>query len=207
MSEPLPPPSLPEPLPEVLHLGCGRVKHPQALGVDSEADSAADLIWDLDRTPWPLPADAFTKIYLINVLEHLEDVVRIMEEVHRVGRDGAEVIILAPFASSHHLWTDPTHRRGFTSRSFQYFTEAFARRHFAYTAARFRQLEVTYDRHRPWGENEGWLWQYRPKWWERLILRTINRHKMRYEQRFMYWYQVRNVFYRLAVVKTPPAAG
>jgi SAM-dependent methyltransferase len=188
-------------LPSVLHLGCGRVKHSRALGIDTTADSAADLVWDLDQTPWPLPDSAFDKVYLINVLEHLEDVVRTMEEVHRVGRPGAHVIILAPFASSHHLWTDPTHKRGFMSRSFQYFTEAFAETNFAYTTARFRQLEVIYDRHEPWGDDEKWLWQYRPKWWDRQILRWINHHKMRYEMRFMYWYQLRNIYSRLEVVK------
>lgn len=193
--------SLPEPLPEVLHLGCGRVKHPRALGVDATADSAADLVWDLDRRPWPLPADAFAKIYLVNVLEHLDDVVATMEEVHRVARPGARVVILAPFASSYHLWTDPTHKRAFMARSFQYFTPEFADRHFAYSPARFRELEVTFDRHLPWERDEAWIWQYRPKWWERPILRFINRHKMLYEQRFLYWYPVRNVYFRLEVVK------
>ncbi len=193
--------SLPEPLPSILHLGCGRTKHPQALGVDATMDSAADVVWDLDRMPWPLPDNAFDRIYLVNVLEHLDDVIATMEEVHRVGRPGCLVTILVPYASSYHLWTDPTHKRGFMARSFQYFTEAFAAQHFAYSTARFRQLEVTLDRHEPWPPDEAWIWQYRPKWFDRLILRFINRHKMLYEQRFMYWYPVRNIFYRLAIEK------
>jgi len=207
-SPPTPPPlplsaDLPEPLPEILHLGCGQAKYPaklgRALGVDAEAASAADLVWDLNRLPWPLPSHAFSKIYLVNVLEHLDDVIGIMEEVYRVGRQDAEVVILAPFASSHHLWTDPTHKRAFTARSFQYFTKAYAERTFHYSDARFEQLEVTYERY------EDWMWVYRPRWYDRMFLALANRYKDRYERRFMYWYQVRNIYFRLRVLK-PQAA-
>lgn len=193
--------ALPDPLPEILHLGCGRAKHRDALGVDTAESSKADLLWDLDRRPWPLPDDAFARVYAINVLEHLEDVVGTMEEIHRVARAGAEVRIMVPFPSGHHTWTDPTHKRAFMSRSFQYFTPAFADRHFAYSAARFEPLEVTYDRQGAWDADEGWLWAYHPKWYDRLFLALANRYKDLYERRFCYWYPVRNVYFRLRVVK------
>jgi SAM-dependent methyltransferase len=118
-----------------------------------------------------------------------------MEEVHRVCRPGAEVVILAPSASGHHLWTDPTHRRAFLSRSFQYFESRFADRHFAYTPARFDLLEATYEKY------EDWIWVYHPKWWDRLLLDWVNRHKDVYERRFLYWYQTRNLYFRLRAVK------
>lgn len=191
----------PDPLPAVLHLGCGGVKHPGALGVDRAAGPSVDLAWDLDRRPWPLPDDAFSRVYAFNVLEHLDDVVATMEEVHRISRPGAEVRILSPAPSGHHLWTDPTHRRAFLSRSFQYFTDEFASRHFSYSAARFEVLEVTYDPLGPWEADEGWIWRYRPPWWDRLLLRMVNAHKDLYERRFLYWYPVRNVYFRLRVTK------
>ena len=184
-------------LPDTLHLGCGKKKYPGSFGVDLGEATAADLNWDLDRRPWPLPDGAFGKVYLVNVLEHLEDVVATMEEVHRVCRPGAEVVILAPFASSHHLWTDPTHRRAFLSRSFQYFSDRFADEQFGYTRARFDLLEVTYEKY------EDWMWVYRPKWYDRLLLGFANRHKDLFERRFLYWYQIRNIYFRLRVVKAP----
>lgn len=189
--------SLPSPLPETLHLGCGRKKYPlgPALGVDAVPGPGVDVIWDLDRRPWPLPDGAFSKIYLVNVLEHLADVVATMEEVHRVCRPGAEVVVLAPCASSHHLWTDPTHRRSFLSRSFQYFSDRFADEQFSYTRARFDLLEVAYEKY------EDWIWAYRPKWYDRLLLGLANRHKDLFERRFLYWYQIRNIYFRLRAVK------
>lgn len=192
---------LPDPLPEILHLGCGRAKHRRALGIDTSPSSKADLLWNLDQRPWPLPDDAFERVYAINVLEHLDDVVATMEEIHRVSRPGAEVRIMVPFPSGHHAWTDPTHKRAFMSRSFQYFTSAFADRHFAYSDARFELLEATYDRQGAWDDDEGFLWVYRPKWYDRLFLGLANRYKDLYERRFLYWYPVRNIYYRLQVSK------
>lgn len=189
--------NLPDPLPDVLHLGCGRQKYPlaPALGVDGIPGPVVDLVWNLDRRPWPLPDGAFGKVYLVNVLEHLEDVIGVMEEVHRVCRSGAEVVILAPFASSHHLWTDPTHRRAFLSRSFQYFTSGFSDERFSYTGARFELLEVTYEKY------EDWMWVYRPKRLDRFLLGLANRHKDLFERRFLYWYQIRNIYFRLRALK------
>ena len=62
-------------IPPTLHLGCGRSKVPGSLGVDISPppSSAADVIWDLNKTPWPLPAAAFDTVYLIDVLEHLDN--------------------------------------------------------------------------------------------------------------------------------------
>src|SRR5688500_4162690 len=190
------PVELPENLPEVLHLGCGKNKYPGALGVDKVKTSAVDLAWDLNRIPWPLPANAFSKVYIIDVLEHLDDVIATMDEVYRVCQPKAEVVIIAPFVSSHHLWTDPTHKRGFTSRSFKYFTEEFASAHFEYSKSRFRVLEAEYDKY------EDWIWIYRPKWFDRQLLRLVNKHKVLYERRFMYWYPVQNIYFRLQVVGT-----
>lgn len=181
--------------PEVLHLGCGKKKVPGAFGVDLGEHTAADLRWDLDRRPWPLPDDAFTLVYMISVLEHVDDVVAVMEETHRVCRAGAEVRIFAPFASSHHLWTDPTHRRGFTSNSFKYFTDDFAAEAFEYSPARYAVEDVRYNHY------EDWMWVYRPGWLDRWLLRLANRHKALYEKRFMYWYPVQTIYFRLRVVK------
>lgn len=184
-----------KPFPEILHLGCGKKKYPGAFGVDAGAHAAADLQWNLDQRPWPLPDDTFSLVYMVSILEHVEDVIGVMEEVHRVGRPGAEVRIYAPFASSHHLWTDPTHRRGFTANSFKYFDDQFAAGAFEYSTARFEVADVEYNKY------EDWMWVYRPKRLDRWLLRLANRHKMLYEKRFMYLYQVQTIFFQLRVKK------
>jgi hypothetical protein len=107
----------------VLDIGCGSRKiEPGAIGIDASPHSAADTIWNLDRFPWPLEADRFERIHMSHVIEHLEDPLAAMAEVHRVARDGADVFITTPHFSSHNSYVDPTHRRHLAAASFAYFS-------------------------------------------------------------------------------------
>jgi len=107
---------------EVLDIGCGTHKQePGAFGIDRSSQSGADVVWDLDRYPWPIEDNRFSRIYMSHIIEHFEDVTRAMAEVHRVAKDGAEVLIVTPHFSSHNSYIDPTHRRHLAARSFEYF--------------------------------------------------------------------------------------
>src|SRR5205814_4829400 len=108
---------------KVLDVGCGRAKFAGATGIDFAAAADADVRHDLNRFPYPLPEAAFDVILMRNVIEHLHDVVALMEEVHRVGRDGADVIVTTPHFSSLYSYQDPTHVRHLAYDSLEYFTE------------------------------------------------------------------------------------
>lgn len=123
----------------ILDLGCGKAKaHPDAVTVDISPDAQPDIVHDLDVTPWPLESGQFDQIHMIHVVEHLDNIVKAMEEVHRVARPGARVHILTPHYSSTNSYTDPTHRHHLGLRSFNYFTGE-AQFDF-YTRARFRTV-------------------------------------------------------------------
>lgn len=107
----------------VLDVGCGKRKiEENSVGIDKSADSAADVIWDLDSYPWPLEANQFDRVYMSHIIEHLKDVIQAMAEVHRVAKPGAEVFITTPHFSSHNSYVDPTHTRHLAAGSFDYFT-------------------------------------------------------------------------------------
>ncbi len=106
-----------------LDIGCGKRKaEPDAVGIDWSPDSAADHVWNLDHYPWPLDENAFTRIHMSHVIEHLDDPMRAMAEVFRVARDGADVFVTTPHFSSHNSYVDPTHKRHLAAGSFEYFT-------------------------------------------------------------------------------------
>src|SRR5262249_30182455 len=123
---------------EVLNLGCGRKPIEGALNIDISAEVGADVVHDLSRLPWPLPTAAFEKVYAYDVIEHLPDIVRTMEEIHRVCAPGGLVHITVPHFSSANAFTDPTHRHQLGYYSFDYFHGdhglAF------YSKARFRAI-------------------------------------------------------------------
>ncbi len=105
----------------ILDIGCGNAKIPGALGIDMNAGTQADIVHDLDEFPWPLPSGAFERIMCSHIVEHVANLVRFMEEMHRVARADARVEIVTPHFSNRFSFTDPTHRRHLSLRSFDYF--------------------------------------------------------------------------------------
>ena len=123
--------------PRVLDVGAGRDRSaPGAVTVDRVAATNPDVVHDLDRYPWPFETDSFDTIVCKDVIEHLADVVRAMEEFHRIGRPGARLHIMTPHFSCANSFTDPTHRHHLGYFSFDYFTGG--NQWGFYTAARFR---------------------------------------------------------------------
>jgi SAM-dependent methyltransferase len=107
----------------ILDVGCGRAKVPGAVGLDANPASAADVLHDLDRTPYPFGDDEFDLVVARHVLEHLERPLDALAELHRITKPSGVVHIVTPHFSSPTSWTDPTHRHHFSSRSFDYLVE------------------------------------------------------------------------------------
>lgn len=177
--------------PRILELGCGFSKTKGAFGVDIIEGSAADLIHDLDVFPYPLADSAWDRIICRDVLEHVSDFVRTMEEIWRVGSPAAVVEIVGPFMSSVNYYSDPTHRRAFTSRSFDYFIQGTPAFRLGYSKARFEMIRCEYDA------------EERPirRGFHRWILDWANRNKAEYENRYAFLYPLYNIFFELRVVK------
>jgi SAM-dependent methyltransferase len=126
-----------------LDVGCGNNKIPGAVGIDLVAGTQADIVHDLNVTPWPLESNSFEFVRLWSVLEHLRDVVAVINEVHRVAKPGATVIIGTPHFSSVNAYTDPTHEHFFSSSFLDYFIESstLGGTYGFYSRARFRLEE------------------------------------------------------------------
>lgn len=169
---------------DALNLGCGRRRLEGAVNVDISERVGADVVHDLAQMPWPLPSDAFAEVHAYDILEHLEDVPRAMEEIHRVCRPGARVRITVPHFSSANAFIDPTHRHQFSAFSFDYFTAdhdlAF------YSRARFRRTGaqiVFYPslvnkvvhrlaNRRPHAYEQRWAWMF-PAWFLSIELEAV----------------------------------
>lgn len=120
---------------KILDVGCGAKKAAGATGIDRVALPGVDVVHNLNQFPWPLESGSFDVILMSQVIEHVEDVLKTMEEVHRVGRPGCLVKIFTPHFSSFNSWTDPTHRWHLAYRSFDLFC---GHRSYDYTPVQFR---------------------------------------------------------------------
>lgn len=126
----------------VLDVGCGSAKAPGAVGLDISAETDADIVHDLDEFPYPLESDSFDHVLLQDVLEHVREPVRVVEELRRVLRPGGRLQLRTPHFSSVLAYGDPTHRHYFSALAIRSLAEP---RFAHYTPVRFEIVHVTLD--------------------------------------------------------------
>lgn len=124
-----------------LDVGCGINKYPGAIGIDRNPRSRADVVCDLDRFPYPFRDNSFQSLRAVHVIEHLSDVIRAMEEFHRIVGPSGRVFIVTPHYTDFSSFCDPTHRWHLNSFSFRYFGENHGGFGY-YSSARFREISV-----------------------------------------------------------------
>ena len=181
----------------LLDIGCGRDKLPGAVGMDALPLANVDVVHDLDRFPWPFADDTFERVRAQDVLEHVQDFIGCMNEIHRVCRNAALVEVRMPFMTSVNLFTDPTHRRGGTSRTFEYFDPSKPLGGYDYSRARYDLLRFAYERGYPRGLIPSLFKQL-----DRLLVPICRRNAETYESYFAGIYPMHNVSYVLRVVKS-----
>jgi len=107
----------------ILDVGCGPKKTPGAYGVDAFAYPGVDLVADLNVMPWPLPDNTYTHIISNHFIEHVQDVLGFMAEIHRVAKPGALVTLTTPHFTSVNSWSDPTHLRHLSAQWYKPFVD------------------------------------------------------------------------------------
>lgn len=106
----------------------------------------ADVVTDLSRI-WPWTDSSIDEVKALDIIEHIADRIHFMNELHRVLRPGARVIIETPNASrGSGYFQDPTHKSPWCLNSFQYYEEgSFAVQRLAKSygiTARFKIIEL-----------------------------------------------------------------
>lgn len=104
----------------ILNLGAGGRPIAERVNVDIHPGPGIDVVWDLDRQPWPFEDGAAAEIHALHVFEHVADPVGFMCEAHRVLITGGLLHIEVPHWEHRNAYTDPTHRRFCTEETFDY---------------------------------------------------------------------------------------
>jgi SAM-dependent methyltransferase len=107
-----------------LNLGCGRSTLYGWTNVDRIQLPGVDVVADLN-TALPFDDDSADEILLSHTLEHIQNTLPLMEELHRVAKPDALLVVAVPYGTSDDAWEDPTHVRPYFLGSFNYFSQPF----------------------------------------------------------------------------------
>ncbi len=103
-----------------INLGCHQNHRPGFLNVDRVPP--ADLIADLSAM-WPWADSSVDHLFAHDIIEHLPDKIRTMNEAWRVLRPDGILEIAVPTTDGPGAWQDPTHCSFWNRHSFLYYQQ------------------------------------------------------------------------------------
>ena len=119
-----------------LHLGCGNYPKKGYVNLDISKLKGVDVVHYLNVYPWPFKKDEFDYVLSNHVLEHLDSIIKPLEEIWKITKNKSRISIEVPIFPSVGAAADPTHKQFYTYRTFDYFRpEDFLN---YYSKARFR---------------------------------------------------------------------
>jgi ubiquinone/menaquinone biosynthesis C-methylase UbiE len=93
------------------------------VGVDYKDCKGVDVVHDLEKFPWPFDDNSVDEAYACHYIEHVSDMTKFMEELHRILKPGAKALIIAPYWNSMRCWQDPTHKQAISEARFLYYNK------------------------------------------------------------------------------------
>jgi ubiquinone/menaquinone biosynthesis C-methylase UbiE len=175
----------------VLNLGCGTNKLPNAISVDINPLSNPDIIHDLNAFPYPFKDNEFDEVFAISVIEHLDNIITVMKELYRITKSGGIVKIIVPFFSSWSGFTDPTHKHFFGCHSFDYFIKGSQLAKYRYSDFFFKLKKVEYKKN----------CRGKFKFVDKILLKVANKYKDFYESRISFIFPIEDIYFELEVDK------
>jgi len=106
-----------------LNLGSGGGKIEGYYGVDHAELEGVDIVADLNQLFDQFPDDCVKNIYSRHVLEHINEFLPLMNELHRIMMSTGKLEIVVPHFSNVYGFSDPTHVRFFGLYTMNYFCD------------------------------------------------------------------------------------
>jgi len=98
--------------------------------LDNNFDHKPDVVWDLEKLPYPFKDDSFDELHAYQVLEHIGDqgdwraFFAQFSEFWRILRPGGHLMATVPAHDSPWAWGDPSHRRIIATGTLAFLSQA-----------------------------------------------------------------------------------
>ena len=122
-----------------INLGAGSDVRAGNINHDITPLKNIDVVHELNHAFWPFKSNSVKEILTLDILKHLNDFTKSMEEIDRIIESNGKCTIKVPYWNSTSAYIDPTHKRGFHELTFSFFdpSESYCKLRLYYTKARF----------------------------------------------------------------------
>lgn len=171
----------------ILSVGCGRKsQQPNLVRLDISPEVDPDIVWDLEKIPYPLNDSSFSEIECFDVIEHLSNIPNNLEEFHRILKPGGLLKITTPHFSCANSYIDPTHKWHLSYFSFDYFSDSHTLSYYSKARYRIKYRHIQFQGGRI----------------NRSIFRRLaNKFPQSYEQRWAWIFPAWYLYFELEAIK------
>lgn len=103
-----------------LNIGCGKDIKKCWINLDKIYIDDIDIVHDIEKYRLPFQDESFNEVLCKDVLEHIE-YLPVMKEVYRILKKGGRLTIRVPHFTSRYSFSDPTHKKLFSIKTFEFF--------------------------------------------------------------------------------------
>ncbi len=103
-----------------LNLGCGRDIRSGWINLDSVKLWGVDVVHNIEKLPLPFKDKEFDEILCQDIFEHLE-YIPVLQDLHRILKPNGKIKIRVPHFTSRNNFIDPTHKKMFSIKTFEFF--------------------------------------------------------------------------------------
>ena len=94
---------------KTIDIGCGIKKYPRAIGIDAHKMPGVDVVLDLENGKLPFATASIDSAFSAHTLEHIANLQKLIEEVHRVLKNKGIFTIKVPYFNRDLLSYDITY--------------------------------------------------------------------------------------------------
>ncbi|MFN2644497.1 MAG: methyltransferase domain-containing protein [Burkholderiales bacterium] len=125
-----------------VNLGSGPTPRAGFYSLDQAAMNGVDIVANLNEPLSLLPDDCADHVFSSHTLEHVDNLLLLLSEIHRITRPSGVIELIVPHFSNPYHYSDPTHVRFFGLYTMNYFVETDKQPHARkvpafYTTTRF----------------------------------------------------------------------
>ena len=174
-----------------INIGCGSQIKDGFIGVDILQFPGVDIVHDLNIFPYPFKDNQIEEIWMDQVLEHLSEPLKVVEELHRICKKDAVITIGVPYFRSFYATIDPTHKNFFGLNWFNYFdpNHIYCQK-YKYSKAEFIITKIEFDRE-----------STSKSFFHKLLILLALKHPTFYESRLSHLLPLNSLTFYLKVVK------